>query len=437
MFTTDIKLPNGQPAAGAHVALVGFNKLRSKSELISEQVTDADGSCRFELPDVNVKTHGRTQLIANRKGYGVGWKKVAIEGERHAAISLQIEEVIRGQLIDIEGQPAAGERLVPKSIMPRVTEKNPHPTRDAGCWLGAKNFQTKAWLPSIVTDDMGRFTIRGVPREHGVYLNLKDSERFAPQGIMLNSGEPEQRLKNDGTYRSLVRNGDPGEELVLPLDPAQIFTGKVTCKDSGEPVPNAKVSIWASQEEMGSMVSVNGTTDEDGNYRILPYPGIRFGVEVYPPSGSPYLASEVDDIKWKDGDRSRSVDVSLERGVLIQGRILEEGTDKPVTGAGVTYKPFKNRTVPKGFISGWQNEQKTDDNGEFEFAVPKGTGLLQVRHRDNTYVYQTRTRNGHRRYAHAFHEIDTKDAIDSQQEEIRLTPGNVFMAKLSMSRERR
>ena len=115
VFTTDIKLPNGQPAAGAHVALVGFNKLRSKFELISEQVTDADGSCRFELPDVNVKTHGRTQLIANRKGYGVGWKKVAIEGERHAAISLQIEEIVRGQLIDIDGQPAAGEKLVPQS----------------------------------------------------------------------------------------------------------------------------------------------------------------------------------------------------------------------------------------------------------------------------------------------------------------------------------
>ena len=356
VLTTDIKLPNGQPAAGAHVALVGVSKLRSRLELISEQVTDADGRCRFELSDVNDKTHVLTRLIARREGYGISWKRFVIYGSPHVAMSLPVEEAIRGQLIDIDGQPAAGERLVLRAITPRVTEDNPYPTRDSGCWLSTKNFQTKAWLPTIVTDDTGRFTLRGIPREHGAYLHLKDSERFAPQGIMLNSGQPEQRTENDGTYRSLVRNGDPGEELVLPLAPAQIFTGKVTCKDSGDPVPNAKVSIWASQEEMGSMVSVNGTTDEDGNYRILPQAGIRFGVEVYPPSGSPYLASEVDDIKWKDGDQSRNVDVSLDRGVLIRGRILEEGTDKPVVKAEVIYEP--NKSVPKNVITGWENEQK-------------------------------------------------------------------------------
>ena len=127
----------------------------------------------------------------------------------------------------------------------------------------------------------------------------------------------------------------------------------------------------------------------------------------------------------RNGDESRNVDLSLERGVLIRGRVLEEGTDKPVVRARVIYHPVKNKTKPKNLVSGWQNDQTTDEKGEFTFAVPAGTGIFQVRHWENTYVYQTKVRGTTRTYWHAHHKIDAKIAADPQMEEIRLTPGNV------------
>ena len=55
-----------------------------------------------------------------------------------------------------------------------------------------------AWLPPVTSDEQGRFTIRGIPAGHGVFLKVEGSDHFAPQGIALNTGKPEQRGENDG-----------------------------------------------------------------------------------------------------------------------------------------------------------------------------------------------------------------------------------------------
>ncbi len=121
-------------------------------------------------------------------------------------------------------------------------------------------------------------------------MAVQENDRFAQQDVALNTGMPEQRGERDGTYRPLVKNVDGGEEAVVALAPAQPFEGTVTYEDTGEPAPHARLTIWASQQKFGSMVSVGGQADEQGRYRISPHPGIRFGINVYPPDGTPYLS---------------------------------------------------------------------------------------------------------------------------------------------------
>ena len=421
VFTTEIKLPDDQPAASAHVALVGVDLKRSGSEeVIAEQVTDGSGSCRFVLSGVSADMYDDTKLIARKDGYAVAWKKVAIDAAEAISIDLAEEQIIRGRLSDIDGEPATGEHLVVASVMVEKTDTRP----GSGTWFTPSGKCPKAWVPSVVSDGDGRFAIHGVPRGYGVYASLTDSENFAPQSFKINTG---QSQRSGG---SLVENAPDGKEVSLTLSPAQLFTGKITSKDSGKPIANARIKISASQEEFGTWSSIEGKTDDEGNYRVIPDSGTKFRVSVFPPSGSPYLAAVFPNdlgksIKWEGSDQSRTVDLSLERGVLVRGRVLEDGTDKPVTGAGVIYEPVKNKTKPKNLVSGWQNDQTTDEKGEFTFAVPAGTGIFQVNHWENKYVYQTRVRVTTRTYAHAFHKINAKVAADLQMEEIRLTPGNV------------
>ena len=259
-------------------------------------------------------------------------------------------------------------------------------------------------------------------------MSLVDSKRFAPQEITLNTGQSEQRGDRDATYRPLVKNVKPGDQAILTLSPAKIITGTITYEDTGEPVANGDISVWASQQKYGSMTSVTCQTDADGNYRILPKPGIRFGVTAYPPGGVPYMARKAEQLDWENSDVSREVNIKLPRVVLVRGRVLEEGTDKPVAGAKITFeRGSKSSMMPKNVVTGWQADQKTDPDGNFTFAVPPGRGTLLVRKFGGNYVLEHRVSRqiryglpgGERVYAHALKLIETKKEDDTVDVVIR------------------
>ena len=263
-------------------------------------------------------------------------------------------------------------------------------------------------------------------------MSLVNSKKFAPQGIAINTGQPEQRTETDGTYRPIVKNLEPGEEAVVVLSPGKVFSGAVTFEDTGEPVPDAKVSIWASQEEFGSMASIVGHTDAEGRYKMLPKPGIRFGVTAYPPSGVPYMARKTERLAWENGDSSWEVDIKLPRVVLVSGRVVEEGTGKLVEGATITYESGGKQTeVPKNAVTGWQAKQTSDADGHFTFAVPPGRGTLLVKKAGANYVLRQELSRkihynkpgGSRVYAHALHEINASMEEGDLDIEIQVKPG--------------
>ena len=232
----------------------------------------------------------------------------------------------------------------------------------------------KAWPVPVTSDAQGRFTIPGVAANHGLYLVSSASDRFARQDIALNTVRRSSAANATASYRPLYKNGKPGEELVVPLAPAQWFEGRVTFQDTGQPAPHARLTIWASQQEHGSMMSVAGQADAEGRYRICPMPGIRFGINVYPPDGIPYLARQTDSIKWEAGDTTRHVDLALPRGVQVRGAVVEAGTKTPVAGASIQYVPERvnNRNVTDDILTGWQGIQLSDAAGKFAIAVCAG-----------------------------------------------------------------
>jgi beta-lactamase regulating signal transducer with metallopeptidase domain len=430
----------GNPISGVHVAVIARliqpargGDFDASSAVLTEGTTDKDGQYRLSLKGVSPKTHAYATLIARKEGMGLAWQQRDLDAPKeYAPLKLVAEEPIRVKLLDVKGKPAAGVRLAIRSIVQR--REGGFATEGIG-YANDKKLPD-AWLPPVTADTEGRLVIHGVPAGHGVYLEVEKTDRFAPQDISLNTGAPDERGERDGTYRSLVKNVKPSEEAVLSLPPPQPFEGVVRYADTGEVAPHARITIWASdQEPFGSMVSVAGKADDKGRYRIIPKPGIRFGVTAYPPDGTPYLArqSAQDGIRWEAGDEVKEVNVTLPRGVLLKGKIVEAGTTTPVAGVSVQYIPERrnNPNMSDDILTGWQALQLSDKNGEFSIVALPGPGRLLAHSAVGNYVFQeTSDRElaigkpgGERTYAHAIVKIEPEAGSDPMDLKLELQPG--------------
>jgi hypothetical protein len=438
--------PDGKPAMKAHVAVVGSRiqagrggDLPSSSEVLAEGATDEGGRFQIKLSGVSSKTHSLVQVIARSDDSGLTWRRIDPEArDTDVSFELLAEQVILGRFIDIEGQSAGAVRISINSVSQRGARENRR--EPLGYYEFAKPPQ--AWPPSVTADRNGRFEVRGIPADHGVFLNVAGNDRFAEQGVTLNSGAPEQRPERNATYRQLVRNVKPGEEAILPLAPAQIFEGVVRFADTGEPAPHARLTIFASQQEvLGSSYGLAGKADAQGRYRINPHPGVRFEITTYPPEGVPYLVRAIRDITHTDGALVKQVDVTLPRGVLVRGRIVESGTKAPIAGAMIQYVPErqKNRNATDDIITGWQAIQLSGADGAFEMAVLPGPGTLVANGPGGEFVLQEfgsrqlerGAPGGDRNYAHAWQHINPEPKSDPLEVTMELRRGASISVKLT------
>lgn len=436
---------NDRPVANANVAVVAQEVASRKGVILAEVTTNPDGKFRLEFNHVPPQTHSFPHLIARKEGAALAWEKISLDaGEANVVLKLAPELVLRGRLVDIDGQSVVGAEPSVRAVVERV-EGEKLPSLGVG-YQG--EIMPRSWPVVTKTDEQGRFAIHGIPSHCGVYLEIAGNERYAHQDILLNSGTPEQRGERDGTYRALVKNVKPEEEALLPLAPAQIFEGTVRFADTGEPAPHARLSVWASQQQFGSMVSVETKTDGQGRYRIHPKPGIRFGVIAHAPSGTPYLASKTPfgkSIEWNAGDRVRNVDVALRRGVLVRGRVTAAGSNSPIANASVQYIPEEqnNLHVKDDILTGWQAIERSDEDGKFAIAVLPGPGRLLVHGLGNQFILteigaselRSGKPGGTRNYANAILKIEPKVDAEPLEIDVSLRPGESITGTLVDERD--
>jgi protocatechuate 3,4-dioxygenase beta subunit len=436
--------PYGAPAASANVAVIGASTRQRRGgdldyheDVLATTTANTDGSYQMTLTGVSSKTHRYPTVIVRSEGTALAWRQLNLDDKDvEASFQLAADEPIRGRLVDIEGQPANNVQMSIRGVMP--TTKNRW--FEEGVGYRIFNGAPAAWPKRLITDTQGRFTVHGIAPNHGVLINVEGSDRFAPQEVALNTGIPEQRGKPDGTYRPLVKNLKPGEEPVLALAPAQIFEGVVRYEDTGQPAPHARLTIWARQDKHGSMHSVPGKADTQGRYRFSPSPGIRFGVTAYPPDGAPYLTRRPPEIDWDDAAKIKQVDVTLPRGVLVRGKVVESASGAPVVGATVQYEPEEanNPNYSDDILTGWQGIQLTNDRGEFEIVVMPGPGSLLVHGTPDEFVIRETSSlqlmqgrlGGARYYANAIERLDPAKGADPLDVTIELKRGAKITGQL-------
>ncbi len=432
MFVTGRVLdPQGKPVPNAAVMIytrlklfdrpIGFHPVGPLVTL--ESRCDGSGRFRIDVPRTSSSRQDVLGITALAPGYGIGWGELDPDAKEPTAdVALRPELVIQGRLLDPQGQPARGVKVSIGYVLHTSLGEtdgpsfSPHLPQDP-----------RAWPEPATTDADGRFTLRSLARELLVGLTV-DDPRFASDFTVVDTGGAvfDSRLGFQIPPVKLDTGSDP-KKLTIALQPVQTITGRVTYADNGKPVPHARLEVSATRKGSGSSRSTDFETDGDGRFRVNPSPGDRFFLTTQSPDGPPYLSVQRG-IDWPKGAVEHSVDLSLPRGVVIGGKVTEEGSGKPVTGAVVRFTPYDHAEVnPVGSVP-----SSTGLDGSFRIAAPAGPGYLVTQGPSDDYVLREMGAEGgvyfakpgsRRFYAHAYTFLDLKPENSGQEVNVIIRRG--------------
>jgi protocatechuate 3,4-dioxygenase beta subunit len=424
--------PHGRPATGVPVDIIGASRTppadtdvdRAAFVVLGQGAADGDGRFRIEASRASSTRFFHVYALAGAAGRGsaFGCVKLHPDAEQPVAeVHLQPEQVIRGKLVDVSGQPAAGVAVQLGSVYgedPRVDGSPFDSPRPILVFDGAvARGGLRAWPKAVATDAQGRFTFTGVGRGLHVFLYVRDP-RFAQQRFHFQAGDR-----------------DAAKEVSLALYPPTIIEGRVLAADTGQPIPDAGLTVSGGFGGLTGGMSTRFRADGQGRFKINPCAGDDFLVHVLPPEGQPYLPLETE-LKWPKGAVKKEIDLTLPRGVLIRGKATEQGTGRPVARASVQFFPMK---PPRDLVYGIDTNVATGEDGSFQLTVPPGKGYLTVVGPTLDYIpqeigggqlYGGGQPGGHRIYAHAIIAYDVKAGEGPRELNPILKPGKTVRGRL-------
>jgi RNA polymerase sigma factor (sigma-70 family) len=368
---------------------------------------DADGSGRFRVDAVRTSSSRNDVLvvIALAPGYGVGWTRIDPDADQPMAdITLQPEQVIQGRVFDVQGRPVRDASISVSSVQHEdahelTSTSTGELVADGPIYEWTQVNEFSCWPKPTSTDADGRYTIHGVGRRRKVGISVIDP-RYALENIDVQTDDA------------------PGAKAVTTsLQPARIFTGRVTDADSGKPIAYARLEFrTAAGRSAGSRRLFRLTkfqADADGRYRANPSPGERFDISARPANGSIYMEGHKT-FDWPKGAVEQSFDLALTRGAAIRGKVVEAGTSQPIAAAIVTFQALSRADGNRPADRPVSTSTSTSADGSFELAVLPRAGHLVVQAPSDDYVLHefgvreltTGQRAGQRVYANDFAPVD-------------------------------
>jgi hypothetical protein len=131
------------------------------------------------------------------------------------------------------------------------------------------------------------------------------------------------------------------------------------------------------------------------------------------------------EVEWTKGLVKKQLDIKLPPGVVIRGKVTEQGTGLPISGSSILFVPVNG---PAGVESKWDSTVPSGDDGSFRIVVPPGKGHLLVFGPTGDYVHRVIGRRtlmegqpgGERWYAHDIipYEVKADDPPHSLRPEL-------------------
>ena len=262
---------------------------------------------------------------------------VGLQGRSNARTAEEIEAERAAR------DAAAALPTFPRSegVFGRITDASDQPVAGATVKLLKGSFAYRSWgvpdpapLETTETDADGRFLVGPAP-----------------------PGRLRVRAEADGYAPSLQDVKRRGYRIDIILDRGGALD--VTVKDGeGEPLPGARVLHQA-----GAVVT-DATTDEEGNAL---FPGLPTGTGQLFVSAEGHAGIQQSDIGIVPGGHEHRT-VVLGKPLVIDGRVLDQETERPIEGARMTLRfPGMPWIEELGSIA-------SDADGRFETAVPLPVG---------------------------------------------------------------
>jgi RNA polymerase sigma factor (sigma-70 family) len=308
-----------RPLAGARVAVVGWwQRLPAQGpEILGKTQTDKAGKFRLTIkPPLPPGAHQEV-LLATAAGHGLGWGPA--DGKDGVEIQLAPEQVIRGRLLDVQGNPAAGvqvavSRLGGGASMSRrrmmdyavdyvivqgaeVEEYEDFEDSDYATFARgylARRVLADGWLLNLdrpsdratVWADVAYFTdatarprlaFRDPPANLPFWpkaVTTDDQGRFALHGIGRGEGVGLQVRDPRFALQALdvpPQKDDKPAEVPLILQQRRLLEGTVTDAASGRPVPHARLKVRSPSTIANAVFDFDG----DGSLRVIDWRGRR------------------------------------------------------------------------------------------------------------------------------------------------------------------
>lgn len=389
--------PDGKPAPGARLFLLGEDR-----KAAPQPEADAAGAFAFTVPASPGFQY--RYLLATAPGVGCDWAVIpAFASPGELTLKLPEDVPIAGRLLTLEGKPVRGAEVRLESIdattggsLDEFFKAYPGPDHERSPQLLDKRLlegEPLAGLFHATTDGDGRFTLRGIGKDRvpGLIVRAAGQAQTAVR-VATRPGYREAFDPARQKYRVV------GPDFTLVLSPSAPITGVVRDAVTKQPVAGVRVAsqFMAEASFLRQWHAVETTTDADGKYTLMGTAPARETVVLFdPPPGRGYLHAYAT-AESRVEVAPKALDADLRRGVVVEGRLTDRDTGKPVR-AHVFYRPLDGNAATEttpGY--GWlpwgptprDDETRTDADGNYRLVVLPGPGLLHVQTWDlNPTVY--------------------------------------------------
>jgi RNA polymerase sigma factor (sigma-70 family) len=423
--------PDGKPAAGAELYLWN-DSIKAFADLKPVATAGEDGRFKLEIT-AKVQAEG-AKLVAVAKGFAPDWVSIGAN-RKDDNINLRLVEAdvaVTGRILDLEGRPIQGV-----TVELRWVGKNPNgpmadwikrfvDVHEKGAWNNEDGLDIiRPWglgVPlTAMTDKDGRFKLEGIGNDRmaTVLVKSETTEELRLQ-LMARDGPKGGWVKGPYGLHPI------GSEFLA--GPCKPIMGVVRDRKTGKPVAGVTVCDQTFR--------VQSVTDSKGRYRLIGSPKrTEYTIAIGGKKGAPYLDHTIHRIPDTAGLEPIKLDVEVERGIEITGKVIDKATGKPVPGT-VMYgykrtnpnvKDFATLEGPKMIVSEWG---KIGRDGSFTVVGIPGPAVLWVLADDSARypreLRQPDTRGWPVKPVSAIIDIDAvADKPESLRFEIELTPGIV------------
>jgi RNA polymerase sigma factor (sigma-70 family) len=265
-----------------------------------EGTTEKDGTFKIEVPKPNDNLKwDRVSIVANLSRYSFNWAEVSKDETSNIIMKLPKPATISGIVSDKSDKPILGAEAVIAFF-----------SFDSALDFNGNSFLQGGLVPNsrIRTDSDGKFAFRNLPE--GVKVRIE----VTGQGYT-------KEIKNS------ISAGTEG--ITIRLKPEGRIEGRITYGDTGKPAEGIQIyapSI-ADRNDYG-----NAITDANGQYVISNLKAGQYNVLLQPGYAEWTTIIAVEGVKVTEGQTIKDVNLTLIKGGIINGKVIDKDTNEPISG---------------------------------------------------------------------------------------------------------